>query len=172
MTILALMLSFAKIGLLGFGGGYAMIPLIQKEVSRFGISGREFIEVLALSQVTPGPLGINTATYAGFKVAGLAGALAATLSNVLPTFVLMLGVAALFYRFRANRHVQVFFKRMRPLFVGLICAAALGMMRDIRLWGDYKAIGIFLVSLVVLYRYRISPVVLVLGAGLLGLLLY
>ncbi|HRZ15011.1 MAG TPA: chromate transporter [Candidatus Omnitrophota bacterium] len=172
IRLILLAFSFVKIGILGFGGGYAMIPLIQREVQQFGIVGGEFIDILALSQMTPGPIGINTATYTGYKVAGFTGAAVATVSNVLPTFALMLVAAHFFYAFRANRRVELFFRLARPLFIGLIASSALLMMRDIRIWQDYKACGIFLAVFVLLYRYRFSFWMVFILSGAAGLLFY
>jgi chromate transporter len=136
-----LAVTFIKIGLLSFGGGgYAMIALIQREVQKFGISGKEFVDILAISQMTPGPIGINTSTYTGYKVAGFWGAVCATFANCLPTFLIMLVVARVFYRVRKNRHVEMFFKGLRPVLIGLIACIALLMAKEIRLWNDYKGI--------------------------------
>ena len=172
LMLCALALSFMKIGLLGFGGGYTMLALIQKDVLGFGISGREFVDIVALSQMTPGPIGINTATYTGFKIAGIPGAALATVSNILPTCVLMLAAAGLFVRWKEHPRVQLFLRSLRPLFIGLIASSALVMMRDIRIWQDYKACGIFLAVFVLLYRYRVSFWAIFVFSGAAGLILY
>jgi chromate transporter len=172
MPYLNLALSFFKIGLLGFGGGYAMLPMIQKEVARFGISGTEFIDLLAISQMTPGPIGINASTYTGYKVAGFWGAAVATFSNVLPTFLLALIAAQLFYRFRKNHNVEAFFKGLRPLVIGLIAASVVLMAKDIRLGSNYKGILILLFVFIAGYRFKANPVLLIILAGITGALIY
>ena len=172
MIYWSLALSFMKIGLLGFGGGYAMIALIQREVTRFGISGFEFIDILALSQITPGPIGINTATYAGYKAAGTLGACVATFSNVVPTFILMVLFAGLYYSVRKNNAIETAFKSLRPLFIGLIASSIIVMARDIRIWTDHKAMIIFAASFLLLYRFRVDPVLVIILAGTVGLVIY
>ena len=172
MILIHLALSFIRVGLLGFGGGYAMIPLIQQEVLKFGIQGPEFIDILAISQMTPGPIGVNAATYTGFKVAGLLGSFISTFSSVLPTFIIMIIVARLFYRFRKNAFAETFFKGIRPVFIGLIAASACVMVKDIKLWADYKAILIFIVVLIAGYRFRVNPIFLILLSAITGFLIY
>ncbi|MFA5100448.1 MAG: chromate transporter [Candidatus Omnitrophota bacterium] len=167
-----LALSFMKIGLLGFGGGYAMIALIQHEVVKFGISGLEFIDILALSQITPGSIGINASTYTGYKVAGLIGSCVATFSNIFPTFILMLLFARLYYAVRKNHIIETVFRSLRPLFIGLIAASILVMARDIRIWEDYKAILIFAGSFFLLYKFRVNPILMIILAGTAGLVIY
>ena len=168
----ALALSFMKIGLLGFGGGYTMLALIQKDVLGFGISGREFVDIVALSQMTPGPIGINTATYTGFKIAGIPGAALATVSNILPTCVLMLAAAGLFVRWKEHPRVQLFLRSLRPLFIGLIASSLLVMARDVHLFSDLKRSAIFAGCFVLSYFFDLSPLLLLALAGLTGVLLY
>jgi chromate transporter len=167
-----LAVSFMKIGLLGFGGGYAMIALIQREVLSFGISGAEFIDILALSQITPGPIGINTATYTGYKLAGVIGSCVATFSNVFPTFILMLIFAKLYYRYSKNTVIERMFRSLRPLFIGLIASSVLVMARDIHIWTDPKALIIFCASFLLLYKYNVNPILMIILAGTVGLVIY
>ena len=172
MIIIQLALSFLRVGLLGFGGGYAMIPLIQREVLKFGIRGSEFIDILAISQMTPGPIGVNAATYTGFKIAGLLGSFISTFSNVFPTFIIMIIVAKLFYRFRKNAFADAFFKGIRPVFIGLIAASVCLMVKDIKLWSDYKAMVISIAVFIAGYRFRVNPLFLILLSAVTGLLIY
>lgn len=168
----ALAISFMKVGLLGFGGGYAMIALIQHEAAKFGISGPEFIDILAFSQITPGPIGINAATYTGYKVAGIPGACVATFSNICLTFILMVLFARFYYASRKNRSIETLIKGLRPLFIGLIAASIIVMARDIRIWQDHKALVIFICSFVLLYRFKVNPILMILFAGAAGLVVY
>jgi len=172
MIFISLAWSFAKIGLLSFGGGYAMLPLIQREVEKFGIHGREFVDILAVSQITPGPIGVNAATYTGYKVAGIPGSLAATFFCVLPTFILMALAAHFFYRLKGNPRVDGFFKAIRPVFIGLIAGSVVLMARDIRLWADFRGIAIFIAAFICSYRFKLDPVLVILCAGAVGFLLY
>jgi chromate transporter len=172
MIYWSLAFSFMKIGVLGFGGGYAMIALIQREILKFGISGREFIDILALSQITPGPIGINAATYAGYKVAGLAGSCIATFSNAFPTFILMLIFAKLYYRYGKNTVIEKMFRSLRPLFIGLIAASVLVMAQDTHIWTDLRAMIIFCASFLLLYRYSVNPILMIILAGTVGLVIY
>ncbi|MEM2082504.1 MAG: chromate transporter [Candidatus Bathyarchaeia archaeon] len=172
MIFLDIALAFLIVGLLSLGGGYAMIPLLQREAAKFGILGREFCDVVALAEMTPGPVGVNLSTYTGYKVAGILGAIVATASNVAPTAILMLMVVKLFYRIRADARVEEFFRGFRLVVIGLIAAAALLMAEAIGLYADYKGLAIFSAALALGYRYRIHPIPLILAAGVAGLLIY
>ncbi len=124
MTLLILLATFFKIGLFSFGGGYAMIPLLQAEIGATKwISMREFADIVAVSQMTPGPLAVNAATYIGYKVGGIAGAAAATLGVFLPSFILTLTVALFLRRFQQNQIIDAALKGIRPATIGLIGAA-------------------------------------------------
>jgi chromate transporter len=172
MIYTRLALTFSKIGLLSFGGGgYAMIALIQREAEKFGIRGKEFVDILAISQMTPGPIGINTSTYTGYKVAGFWGAACATFANCLPTFLIMLVIARIFYLVRKNQYVEIFFKGLRPMLIGLIAAVAVLMAREISLWTDYKGILIFLTVFIFGYKFKVNPILLILFSGAVGFLI-
>lgn len=126
MTIVSLFLVFFKIGLFSFGGGYAMIPLIQTEMQNAGwIDAKEFADIVSISQMTPGPIGINAATYVGFRTAGIPGSICATLGVFLPSFLLIMMAAAFFGKFSENRVVKAIFAGIRPATIGLIFIAVL-----------------------------------------------
>lgn len=126
MIYLSLFAMFFRIGLFSFGGGLAMLPLIFQSVQDFGVmSAAEFSDLVALSQVTPGPIAVNAATYVGFNGAGIPGALAATLGVSLPSFILILLVCSFLERFRQSKGIQGAFIGIRPVTVGLIAAAVL-----------------------------------------------
>lgn len=174
MIYLQLFWVYFKIGLFGFGGGYAMLSLIQHEVvdKHQWISSAEFTDIVAISQMTPGPIGINSATYIGFTVTGSAwGALVASLAVCLPSFVLILLIAHTYKKFRANKYVDSAFKGIRPVTVGLIAAAALLLMNQDN-FIDYKSIIIFLAAFVLVKFVKIHPILMILIAGLAGLFLY
>ena len=127
MTLVALYFTFFKFGLLCFGGGYILIPLLQAELVGAGkpLAPQEFADLVSVAQVTPGPIGINTATYVGFTQQGVPGAVLATLGIVTPTLVLVILAAKLLKRYHSSVPIQGFLRGMRPASLGLIFAAAL-----------------------------------------------
>ena len=129
MIIIRLFLSFCKVGLLGFGGGLAIVRLIYDSIQPFLDMSREtFANIVAISQITPGPLAVNTATYVGFEAAGLAGSLAATLGVILPEFIIMSIVCRMIMKFKENRYLQGAIAGIRPATMGLIGAAAVTLI--------------------------------------------
>ncbi len=131
MLYLQLFLSFFKIGLFGFGGGLAILSLIQHEVeANAWMSQQEFVDIVAISQVTPGPIGINCATYVGYTATGSVwGSLLATFAIILPSLIIMLAICRLYFflstRFRSNPYFQNTLRMLRFAVIGLIAAAAL-----------------------------------------------
>ncbi|MBQ5853747.1 MAG: chromate transporter, partial [Rikenellaceae bacterium] len=128
--------SFFKIGLFTFGGGYAMVPIIQREVidHRGWIDRDEFVELLTLAQSAPGPIALNTSVFVGYKMRGYAGALAALLGVVVPAFTVILIVAIYFAQFRENVYVNAAFKGMRPAVVALIVSPIVSLSRGMGAW--------------------------------------
>ena len=188
MLFVELFWTFLKVGLFTFGGGAAMVALIENEVtvSHSWLSTQEFTDVLAVSQMTPGPIGINTATYTGYTAVlnagygeGLAvvGALLASLAVILLPVVLMMGVVRFLQRYGNNRYVKGVFQLLRRVVVGVIAAAAL-QLATVESFGEPEVSLHFIASLVifatvfVLAMRRISPIWLMLGSGAVGLLLY
>lgn len=178
MVYLQLFYAFFKIGLFGFGGGAAMIPLIQFElVERYGwITSAEFANMVAASQMTPGPIGINCATYAGYLASGnVFGAALATFAVVLPSFIIMLLVAKALTKFKNNRYVEGAMQGLRPVIVGLIAAAALLLMNEENFGencADYVSWIIFAAAFVGLQFLKIHPIVIILLAAVVGLIIY
>ncbi len=126
MIIISLFLVFFKIGLFSLGGGYAMIPLIQTEMQNAGwIDTKEFADIVSISQMTPGPIGINVATYVGFRTAGIPGSICATMGVFLPSFLLIMMAASFLGKFRENQIVKAIFSGIKPATIGLIFIAAL-----------------------------------------------
>ena len=132
--LLKLFTTFLKIGLFTFGGGYAMIPLIQREVIEKNrwIKEKDFLDMLVLAQSTPGPIAVNTAVFVGYKMAGTMGAIAATLGTVLPSFTIILLIALFFVEARENRFVDAAFRAMRPAVVALIVAPLMGLVKGMK----------------------------------------
>jgi chromate transporter len=170
--LIALFFSFAKIGAFSFGGGYAMIPLISREIvgARAWLSMTEFVDVIALSQATPGPIAINSATYVGYKVAGFWGSVAATVGVVFPSFLIMMALGYLFFRYRDVGFVKDIFKGVRPVVISLILAAALSVAST-SITGLVPALvaGAVIAGILAL---NIDPVLLLLASGALGYFIY
>lgn len=174
MIYLQLLLVYIKIGLLGFGGGYAMLTLIQEEVVDIHgwLTIQEFTDIVAISQMTPGPIGINSATYIGYTVTGsIWGSIVATLAVMLPSFVLVLLISLSFARFKNNAHVEAVFAGIRPACVGLIMAAALILMNKENFIDPVSYI-FFFVTLVAVLSKKIHPILLIVLAGVAGYIVY
>ena len=132
--LLKLFTTFFKIGLFSFGGGFAMIPLIQREVieKRKWINENDFLDMLVLAQSTPGPIAVNTAVFVGYKTAGTLGAISAALGTVMPSFIVILLLALFFAEVRENRYVDAAFRAMRPAVVALIVAPLIGLVKGMK----------------------------------------
>lgn len=132
MLLLTLFLEFLKIGLFTFGGGYAMIPLIKEVVLKHGwLTEEQFLNMIGVSEVTPGPIAINMATYVGSTQAGIIGAILCTLGVVLPAFVIMLLISILLKKFMKNRYVQSALNGIKFVAVALIASSALTLFADV-----------------------------------------
>lgn len=187
MMYLYLFTMFFRIGLFSFGGGLAMLPLIFQSVQDFGImTAEEFSDLVALSQVTPGPVAVNAATYVGLNYSGLPGALVATLGVCMPSFILMMIVMKFIDRFNESRGIQGAFAGIRPVTVGMIAAAALFVSENVLVNGHIISkelftggieffnlipIGIFAVTLLLVGVFKIRPIKIMIIMGLIGALL-
>ena len=166
--------TYCKIGLFGFGGGYAMLSLIQHEVveKHAWLSAGEFTDIVAISQMTPGPIGINSATYIGYTVTGnVFGSVIATFAVCLPSFIIVLLIAKAYRKFSSNPWVNYAFLGLRPVTVGLIASAALLLMNADN-FTDYKSIIIFSVAFIMTKFLKLHPILMIVLAGISGLLLY
>ncbi len=171
-VLIDLFVSFLRVGAFAFGGGYAMIPLISREVVsiRGWLDMAEFVDVIAISQGTPGPIAINSATYVGFKVAGILGSLTATFGVVLPAFTIMMILGRLFLKYSEVPVVQDMLAGIRPVVVALILSAALSVFPT-SVTGVIP--GIVAVAVVVaILVFNIDPILLLVLSGVLGLVLY
>lgn len=171
---LELFLSFFKIGLFGFGGGYAMLPLIEHEVvgaPHLWLSVIDFTDMVAISQITPGPVAINMATYVGYSVSGnVFGSILATVGVSLPPLLIMLLISKFYLKFRKNQYVEMVFSTLRPGILGLIAAAAISLMNSYN-FIDKTSIAIF-VAVFAASLCKVHPIKLIIAAGAAGLLLY
>jgi chromate transporter len=174
MIYVQLFLTYFKIGLFGFGGGYAMLSLIQSEVveKHEWLTSRQFTDIVAISQMTPGPIGINSATYIGYTVTGnAAGSALATFAVCLPSFIIVLLAVRAYTKFSENQYFKGAFAVLRPVVVGLIASASLVLMNSEN-FIDNKSIVIFIATLVLTVVFKINPVLMIVLAGISGLFLY
>ena len=160
--------SFLKIGAFTFGGGYAMIPLIQHEVinRRMWLSEREFGDLLTIAQAAPGPISLNTAVFVGYKYRKYSGALAAILGVVVPSFVIILLVAIFFSQMRHNHWVEAAFMGMRPAVVALIVTPIIGLAKGMRWW----LAAIAAATALTVWHFGISPIWFLIAGATCGLL--
>lgn len=183
MIFLHLFYTFFKIGLFGFGGGYAMISMIQGEVvtRHEWLSSTEFTDIIAISQMTPGPIGINSATYVGYSAVinagfshamGVLGSIIATLSVVLPSFILMILISKFFLKYQKHPIIASVFDGLRPGVVGLLAAAALVLMNGENFGtADVQVIissVLFLGTFIASYKFKVNPILLIVIAGVIG----
>lgn len=171
---LKLIWAYIKIGLFGFGGGYAMLALIQREVVEPGwITDQMFTDIVAVSQMTPGPIGINSATYIGYVVTGnVLGSLIATLTVVLPSFILVLYAGHFIQRHKDSTVIKGIFVGLRPVVIGLIASAALLLMNRQNFTDNTWSIAICAASLATVLFSKIHPIFIICLAGLAGLAIY
>lgn len=162
-----LFLSFSKIGAFTFGGGYAMIPLIQREVidNKGWIDRNEFLDMLTLAQSAPGPISLNTSVFVGYRRAGYAGAAAALMGVVVPSFTVILLIALFFTGVRDNAVVDAAFKGMRPAVVALIVVPVISLARGMH----WSMIAVVALSAFVVWRFGISPIYLIIIAAAAGM---
>ena len=171
MTVyLQLFFVFAKIGLFGFGGGMAMLPIIYQGAKEFGLmSADEFSNLVAISQVTPGPIFI-TATFIGYLVAGFWGATVATVAMFTPPAVLTVLLSRFVDMIRDSQVVKAVLQGVRSAVIGMIFSSAVTIGQTMAL--DIRTILLFIVVFFISYKYNLSPIFLILGSGLVGLILF
>jgi len=190
MIFWQLFYTFLKIGIFTFGGGYAMVALIQNEVviENQWMTSQEFTDILAISQTTPGPIGINTATYTGYTAVvnagypeymGILGAFLASFSVILLPLVLMLIVTKLLMKHKENKTIDTIFSLLRKTTVGLIAASALILISTENFGSPTESIFRFVISIIIFagvfiasYKFKKSPILLIIVSGLIGFLAY
>lgn len=164
---------FFKVGLFSFGGGYAILPLMQHEVVDVykWISFQEFMEIVAVSQITPGPISINLATHVGYRVAQTLGSTIATASVILPSLIIITIIVIFLKKFSKLPVVQRIFKSLRMTIVGLILAAALALFVGEN-FIDYKSYIIFAMVLIGGLFFKIGSIALIIFSGVTGFIFY
>ena len=197
MIYLALFISFFKIGLFGFGGGLAILSLIQMEVESHGwMTQQEFVDIVAVSQVTPGPIGINCATYVGYTTAGIWGSVLATFAIVLPSLIIMLSICKAYFwlknRFQGNPYYEQTLRMLRFTVIGLVASAALLLIKPTNFidpisWIIFAVVAFFTIlpnfvkkkgeSRLSTFTFQLStylshPILLIVLAGLAGYIIY
>lgn len=175
MIFLKLLLSFLQIGLLSIGGGYAALPIIQEQVVNLHgwLDMREFADILTISQMTPGPIAINAASFVGTKIAGLPGAVVATAGVVIPSFIIVLLLSFLYYKYRQLDAIQSILKGLRPAVVALIASAGLSLTMDAFWQGkeislstlNIESLSLFLLGFFLLRKYKKNPITVMLLCG-------
>jgi chromate transporter len=194
MTIVQLVWSFFKIGLFSYGGGYAMVPMMQGEIAAHGwLPAREFADIVAISQMTPGPIAVNAATYIGYRVAGVFGSAAATLGVWLPSFILVILVTHFLQKFKESTIINSVLAGIRPATVGLISAAVVffSRMSFLMPFPEWKGFGllpgevlrlgfadvripaavIFCIILIETKMFKLKPIPAVILSAVLGMIM-
>lgn len=183
---LKLLYSFLKLGFLSFGGGYTMLSMVMSEAQKFSVSPAQFADLNALDMIVPGPIAINAATYVGYLHQGFWGAVAATVGVSLPSFILAAVVMRFFAHFKDNTWLTDILSGIKPAAVGLIVAAAITIAADV-LVAEGKGIGnlltdpagtlswvcaaIFILTAILIIRFKVNPILLTVLAGIAGALL-
>lgn len=174
MIYLQLFYTFFIIGLFTFGGGYAMLSLIQNEVvvNHAWVTAQEFTDMVAISQMTPGPIGINSATYVGYAVTGnIFGSLLATFAVSLPSFLIILSICKVYARFKESNIFASLMKTLRPVVIGMIGAAA-GILITDENFIDWTSWLLFGAAFIASQWLKMSPILIILLGGAIGYLIY
>ena len=174
MIYLQLFFTFFIIGLFTFGGGYAMLSLIQNEVvvNHAWITAQEFTDMVAISQMTPGPIGINSATYVGYAVTGnIFGSLTATIAVALPSFMIILLICRIYAKFKESNIFASFMKTLRPVVIGMIGAAA-GILITKENFIDWTSWILFIGAFIASQFLKMNPILVIILSGVIGYFIY
>lgn len=170
--LIQLFMTFFKIGAFSFGGGYAMLPLLEEEVIRNHgwMTSGEFIDIFAISEMTPGPIAVNAATFLGFRVGGFLGAVVSTFAVILPSFIVISIIFASLSKFKSSKYVSWIFEGIRPIVIGLIMAAGVTVSKSS--FVDIKSV-IIAISLFYGVTFKdLNPILGIIIGGFLGVMLY
>lgn len=176
MIYLQLFLSFLQVGAFSFGGGYAAMPLIKQQVitAHHWLSISEFTDLISISQMTPGPIAVNAATFVGIKIAGIPGAICATIGCVLPSCIIV-GIISYFYiKYRHMNKLQNVLKMLRPAVVALIATAGVPILTTAFFGESFKIhlVVIFSLCVILLTKYKCDPILVMLLAGVMNTIYY
>ena len=183
MIYLQLFLSFLQIGLFSFGGGYAALPLIQTQVvtDHKWLSFQEFTDLITISQMTPGPIAVNSATFVGIRIAGIPGAIVATIGVVLPSCIIVTIIAGLYLKYRKLSALQNVLEILRPAVVAMIAASGVSILADafgstqlssFLAQNEWKMVVLFGISLGLLRKMKWNPILVMVLAGVLNVCFY
>ena len=170
--LIKIFFSFLKIGAFSFGGGYAVVSFIQKEIiqNKGWLDTKEFVDIVAIAEMTPGPIAVNSSTYVGYKVAGFLGALLGTLGVLLVPTLLALIVSIYFNKFKHLKWVKWILKGIRPAVLGIIATACFTIGKVS--FTDYKSVIIGILIFLGVYKFKLNPILAIIISGGLGLILY
>lgn len=184
MILLELFWSFFQIGMFSIGGGMAAIPLIQNQVVNIHqwLTLTEFTDLITIAEMTPGPIGINSATFVGIKIAGLPGAIVATVGCIFPSCIIVSLLAWIYFKFKELTVVQGVLSGLRPTIVALIASAGLTIFM-LAVWGEggfsinaqsinFVSVLLFATALFILRKWKLNPVYVMLGTGIIGGAIY
>ncbi|QJD87753.1 chromate transporter [Cohnella herbarum] len=169
---------FLKIGFISFGGGYAVIPMIEREMNHRGwVDANEFQQIVSLAGMSPGPIATNSATLIGFDLAGFPGAIVATIGMVMPSLLIVILIVAFCMRYQSNKRVKASFYGLRPVVTGLIIYAALhfGFLSHTETIFTWPTLMTLLISIGCLYailKYKLHPIVVIVASGFAGIILF
>ena len=169
MIYFQIFLSFLQIGLFSFGGGYAALPLIQGQVVELHhwLSMEEFTDLITISQMTPGPIAINSATFVGIKIAGILGSVIATLGCVLPSCIIVTLLAKIYLKYKNMSVLQKVLSSLRPGVVAMIASAGVSILvsafwgnETVILWNNinWSLVVIFLICILLLLKFKMNPI--------------
>lgn len=170
--LLNVCLFFIQAGAFSFGGGYGVLYMLQKEVvwENAWLSSQQFVDIVAIAEMTPGPIAVNTSTFVGCTLFGPLAGILCTLCIIAVPFCLSLLVSVFFQKFKDNCHVVGALKGIRPVVIGLIGAVSIRIAAVS--FVDYASIGIFLIAIVLLFKFKINPIWVMLTSGCLGIVIY
>lgn len=165
-------LSFLKIGAFSFGGGYAVLSFIQREVVEANgwITPEQFVDIVAIAEMTPGPIAVNSATFVGYNMFGVWGGIMCTLCTIAVPVILSLIVSFYFSKFKENRHLQNALKGIRPAVIGLIAASCLSIA-EISITSVYSLL-FFGIALLLVWKFKVNPIITLIICGALGGVFY
>ncbi|MFH5881866.1 chromate transporter [Liberiplasma polymorphum] len=172
MIIINLFIAFLTIGMVSFGGGYAMLPLFERliVVENAWIDMDRFVDMIAISQMTPGPIAINSATFIGYQVGGIVGAVASTVGVVFIPVALVLMVSKYYEKFKRSKVVKAIFKGLRPALVGLIAASVYSVAYNSMT--DWQGVILVVIILFLLTKLKLHPILVIFISGILGIIVY
>jgi len=184
MIYIKLFWSFFQIGLFSIGGGYVAMPLIQNQVVELNswLTITEFIDIVTIAEMTPGPIAINASTFVGMRVAGFSGAVVATVACIIPSCIIVLSLAYFYYKYKKLTLIQSIIDSLRPAVVAMITSAGLGILllaffnkNSMPINFDDTnmiAVGIFMVNIFLLRKYKVDPIYIMVGSGVFGAVIY